>query len=94
MPAAAGGAGARRCNPLRRVITIDMQGLGQVLFTVHEDEIKRFHLTYQEWIASDAPRRVFSFHMGHDTKFIRLDMIATYTISDEVMAQLTGPAPA
>ena len=38
--------GTRRPNLLRRVINLHVQGLGQVTFTVHEDEIKRFHLEF------------------------------------------------
>ena len=65
-----------------------MQGLGQVTFTVHEDEIKRFHREFQEWAAGEAKPKLFAFHVGQETKFIRLDMVATYSIPDEVMAQL------
>lgn len=77
---------------MRRVIVLHVQGLGQVTFTVHEDEIKRFHREFVEWVGSAGPRKLFSFHVGHETKFIRLDMVASYSIPDEVMAQLEPPA--
>ena len=57
-------------------------------FTVSEEEIKKFHREFLEWVASDSPRKVYAFHVGHETKFIRLDMVASYSIPDEVMAQL------
>ena len=71
-------------------MTLDMQGVGQVMFTVHEDEIKRFHITFQQWVGAEGARQIFAFHVGHDTKFIRLDMVAAYSIPDEVMAQMQG----
>ena len=73
---------------MRRVIVLHLQGLGQVTFTVNEEEIKRFHREFIEWVGSDVPRKVFTFHVGHETKVIRLDMVASYSIPDEVMAQL------
>jgi hypothetical protein len=73
---------------LRRVISLNVQGLGQVTFTVHEDEIKRFHREFQEWVGSAGPRKIFMFHVGQETKVIRLDMVASYSIPDEVMAQM------
>jgi hypothetical protein len=75
---------------LRRVISLHVQGLGQVTFTVPEDEIKKFHKEFLEWVASDVPRKIYAFHVGQETKFIRLDMVASYSIPDEVMAQLAG----
>ena len=73
---------------MRRVIVLHVQGLGQVTFTVHEDEIKKFHREFQEWVAGDAKRKMYAFHVGQETKFIRLDMVASYSLPDEVMAQL------
>ena len=75
---------------MRRVISLHLQGLGQVTFTVHEDEIKRFHKEFQEWVASEGSRRLFAFHVGQETKFFRLDMVAAYSIPDEVMSQITA----
>ena len=71
------------------MINLHVQGLGPIAFTVHEDEIKRFHLEFQEWVAGDARRKIFAFHVGQETKFIRLDMVASYSVPDEVMAQLS-----
>ena len=75
---------------MRRVFTIDVQGIGPMLYTVHEDEIKRFHVAIQEWAASPSPRKIFSFHVGHEMRFVRLDMVSSYSIPDEVMAQIEG----
>ncbi len=75
---------------MRRVISLNLQGLGQVTFTVNEEEILRFHREFQEWVVSDGARRLFAFHVGHETKFFRLDMVASYSIPDEVMTQITG----
>ncbi len=73
---------------MRRVINLHIHGIGPVTFTVHEDEIKRFHAEYVEWVASDSARRLFAFHVGQETRFFRLDLVAAYSIPDEVMAQL------
>jgi len=69
-------------------MSLNVQGLGQVTFTVNEEEIIRFHREIQQWIASDGARKLFAFHVGHESKFVRLDMVASYAIPDEVMAQL------
>jgi hypothetical protein len=73
---------------LRRVINMHLQGIGQVTFTVPEDEIKRFHTEFQEWIATNGTHKLFAFHVGQETKFFRMDMVASYSIPDEVMAQM------
>ena len=65
-----------------------LQGLGVVTFTVPEEEIIRFHQEFQQWVVSAGPRKLFAFHVGHETKFFRLDMVASYSIPDEVMALL------
>jgi hypothetical protein len=66
---------------------LDMQGLGPVTFAVHEDEIKRFHEEYLAWIKSDVPRKVFTFHVGRDTRVVRLDMVASYSVPDELFPE-------
>jgi len=69
---------------------MNLQGLGLVTFTANEEEIIRFHREFQEWVQSDGARKIFAFHVGHESKFFRLDMVASYSLPDEVMALIDG----